>query len=169
MSKISFNKLKLKVDDSINTVAIEGSDGTVYDIEVKQYLSIERKIKMVSHVVAKSANNGVIREDMLDAYLGLELVKEYTNFTFTDKMLQADADLFDILESNDIISRVQAAMNPAELEDLLRYITSYSEQMQKAIQSSVSGYAAQEQAIKNMVSKLMGELVDEDEASVSNN
>lgn len=169
MSKISFSKLKLKVDDSVNTVEIEGADGTIYEIEVKQYLPIENKIKLVSYVIAKSANGGVIREDMLDAYLGVELVKEYTNFSFTEKMLQNDADLFDVLESNDIVGRVQDAMNPAELEDIIRYINSYSDQMQKSIQSSVSGYTAQEKAIEGMVAKFMSEIVSNESETVSDN
>ena len=74
-----------------------------------------------------------------------------------------------MLESNDIVGKVQDAMNPAELEDIIRYINSYSDQMQKSIQSSVSGYTAQEKAIEGMVAKFMSEIVSNESETVSDN
>lgn len=157
MAELKFSKLKLKVDKSVETVEIEASDGTKHTLEVKQYLPFIDKTNMVTRVVENSIVKGIVRKDFLEANLSLALIYNYTNLGFTDKMLENNLDTFDILESNGIIDIVIDLIDDVELENIDTYINSYVEQMENAYVSSVSGYAAQSQAVENMVKTMFGD------------
>lgn len=155
MAEIKFSKLKLKVDKEVQTVQIAGADGELYDLEVKQYLPLEEKIKIVTKTVNGAIVSGVVRDELLNAIFSVEVVKAYTNLSFTEKMLENEASLYDILESQGIVSTVLDAMVEDEKEDLTKYVNSYSGQMQKALVSSISGYQAQTEALKGFIGDIV--------------
>jgi hypothetical protein len=49
MAKINFSKLKCKINDSIKQIEFAGEV-----IEVKQYLPVQEKLKLVSEVIMSS-------------------------------------------------------------------------------------------------------------------
>ena len=63
MAKISFNKLNLKKDTTINVIKI----GDV-EIEVKNYLPIEEKMSLIDLVVQESMEYGFVNPLKLEKY-----------------------------------------------------------------------------------------------------
>ena len=50
MGKISYSKLKLKINNNINTISYT-IDNDEYTIEVKQYLPFEEKVSILERVI----------------------------------------------------------------------------------------------------------------------
>lgn len=151
MAKVSFNKLKMKMDKSVKKATIMDSEGNEVEIEVLRYLPLKEKIEIISNSVNTAIVNGVVREELLSAVLGVQLVQKYTNLSFTEKTLENSVTLYDILESNGVISVVEENMEELELEEINSYIKSYSEQMIGAMKSSISGYKAQTDIYKEIL------------------
>ena len=79
MAKISFNKLNLKKDATINVVKI----GDI-EIEVKNYLPIEEKMSLIDLVVQDSMEYGFVNPLKLEKYFNLYFIYKYTNISFSD-------------------------------------------------------------------------------------
>lgn len=158
MANLKYSKLKLKVNKEVQSVSFVTDSGEEFEIEVKQYLPIVEKIALVTEVVNKSVVNGIIRKDLLGCYLSLGIIYNYTNLEFTEKALEKDGSLFDELESNGLIAVVIDGMDPQEREELEGYTESYSQQMIDSLQSSISGYAAQKEAINTGVKNMLEQL-----------
>lgn len=140
MANLAYTKLKLKVNKEVNIVPI--SNGTEsFDLEVKKYLSIGKKIEMVTNAVNESIVSGIVRQDLLDVYLHLHIVREYTNLTFTEKAIENSITLFDELESNGVVSLVTDTMEPSEYEFLHTYLGDYAKKLGDSIKASVTGYS----------------------------
>ena len=101
MAKVSFASMKLKVDDTIKVVNINGKD-----IEVKQYLPIEDKNNLCEVALHAAAAGTVFNPLLAEAYFNTFVVIEYTNIKFTDTQNAYILKLYDILDSNDIINQV---------------------------------------------------------------
>lgn len=151
MTKVNFNKLKLKMDKSVKKATIMDSEGNEVEIEILRYLPLKEKIEIISSSVNTAIVSGIIREELLSAILGVQLVQKYTNLSFTEKTLENSVTLYDILESNGVISVVEENMEELELEEINSYIKSYSEQMIGAMKSSISGYKAQTDIYKEIL------------------
>ena len=104
MAKISFNKLNLKKDTSINIIKI----GDV-EIEVKNYLPIEEKMSLIDLVVQDSMEYGFVNPLKLEKYFNLYFVYKYTNISFSDANRKDEDALYDILETNGVIDAVVQA------------------------------------------------------------
>lgn len=120
MAKISFANLKLKVNDTVQTVKCGDAE-----IEVLQYLPIADKTDLVSITVQQAIENGIIHPVRLEQYFYLNIMYLYTNFNFTDKQKEDPDKLYDMLESNGIIDAVTGAMNQDEMGDLYEYLEDY--------------------------------------------
>ena len=127
MAKISFANLKLKVDDTVQTVKCGDAE-----IEVLQYLPIADKTDLISITVQQAMENGVIHPVRLEQYFYLNIMYLYTNFNFTDKQKEDPDKLYDMLESNGIIDAVTGTMNQDEISDLYEYLEDYLENYQKS-------------------------------------
>ena len=117
MAKVTFASLKLKTNSETKEVKI--GDAT---IEIKQYLPISDKKDLVQITLQKAEENGVYNEVLLDMYFALNIIYLYTNLTFTDKQREDEAKLYDMLESNNIIDMVLAALPEGEYDQLKNYI-----------------------------------------------
>ena len=126
MAKISFANLKLKVNDTVQTVKCGDTE-----IEVLQYLPIADKTDLISITVQQAMENGVIHPVRLEQYFYLNIMYLYTNFNFTDKQKEDPDKLYDMLESNGIIDAVTGAMNQDEISDLYEYLEDYIETLSK--------------------------------------
>lgn len=119
MSKVAFSKLGLKKVENINTIVING-----VDIEVKQYLPIAEKLNLIQNVLNNSADdNNFANPVKVDILSHLEIIYAYTNLTFTDKQKGDPAKLYDLLDTNGVITSVIAAMDELEYNHLIQDIS----------------------------------------------
>lgn len=98
MAKIAFSKLNAKVNTDIKTIALE--DGK--EIEITQYLSTEEKLGLIARVIelAHDVDINYMNPLKTDVYFDIEVLKAYTNITFTDKQLENLPKLYDQLLSS---------------------------------------------------------------------
>jgi hypothetical protein len=114
MAKINFGSLKLKMKDEVKTIKIGEKE-----IEVKQYLPSADKNAILEIAMQKADAGTILNTYALDALFHLYIVFKYTNLTFTDNQKEDLFKLYDILESNEIIDMVVAAI-PKEEYTVLR-------------------------------------------------
>lgn len=117
MAKISFSNMKLKTDTSVQTFKVGEQE-----VEVLQYLPIEDKYDLVMVAIQNAEEDGIYNPLKLDMYFNLYLVFMYTNINFTDKQKEDLNKLYDILESNDIITNTISLVPENEYSQLLQYI-----------------------------------------------
>lgn len=114
MAKLSFTKLSLKPKQEIKIIEYNNQK-----IEIKQYLPIEEKLKLITKVINLSAEDSnysnPIKEDI---YFYIELIKEYTNITFTDKQEEDILKLYDSFKSNDLLDDIIKAIPEEEYNNL---------------------------------------------------
>lgn len=105
MAKIPFGKLNLK--SNIKSGIIHKND---VEIEVRCYLPIEEKRKLVEEVVNNVLNNSdnkFINPLAVEFYTALALVDYYTNISFTEKQKEDKEKLYDLFVSNEIIDNLK--------------------------------------------------------------
>ena len=93
-------------------------------IEVKQYLPIDDKLDLIatvinnSHDAQKEFSNAV----KIEVYLTLEIIRKYTNITFTDKQLENPSKLYDLVISSGFMSKLMDYLPINEYSILLAEI-----------------------------------------------
>ena len=118
MAKVSFTKLGLKKKEEIKNITINDQV-----IEVKQYLPISDKINIITNVIENSADdNNFANPVKVEVFANLEIMYAYTNISFTDKQKENPTKLYDLLEENDVIAEVIAAIPENEYALLLGWI-----------------------------------------------
>lgn len=130
MAKISFTKLnKIK---SIPTKTITIADA---EVSVAQYLPLEEKLNLIQSVIEQSGNNeeGFYNIVKLRTYYTIEMLRAYTNISFTEKQLEDIPKLYDAITINHIWEEVSEAIPDEELaytwdntRKLAREITDYN-------------------------------------------
>ena len=116
MAKVSFTKLGLK--KKAETVKVQLTNDI--EVEVLQYLPINDKLNLIAAVLNGSADeNNFANPAKIAIVANLEIVKAYTNLSFTEKQLEDTAKLYDLLEENDIINKVIMNIPSMEYEFLL--------------------------------------------------
>ena len=82
MAKVNFTKLGLShKSDEVVTIQYNGQD-----IEIKQYLGVEEKADLIDTIISKTiADKGFFNPFKLEIMTNFEIVKAYTNITFTEK------------------------------------------------------------------------------------
>lgn len=172
MAKISFTKLnKIK---SLPIVEISIDDQKVL---VEQYLPLEEKVNLITSVIEQSGNGeeGFFNIVKLEAYYIIEMIRAYTNISFTEKQLEDTTKLYDAIRLNDIWAAVADAIPGTEREyiwsnimALAREITTYNNSVLgvlKAISSDRDGLNFDVQEIMNNLNdpealKLLKGMVD---------
>ena len=126
MAKIAFSKLKLNKKEDIVNIQIND-----IEVEVKQYLPINEKLELIGTVMNKAAAaNGVnnfFNPVQVDVIGTIEIIKAYTNLSFTEKQQEDIGKLYDILETNGIINMIIAAMPKEEYLSVIKDIESMIE------------------------------------------
>ena len=114
MAKLAFSKLnKIK---SIPDKIISTENG---DLTVKQYLPLENKIDLIETVLDFSGSDeGFFNVVKLEAYFRIEMIKAYTNITFTEKQLEDTQKLYDMIAINGIWAIVESNI-PEEEKDYI--------------------------------------------------
>lgn len=115
MAKPTFAKMALKMNMEVKNISIGDQE-----IEVKQYLPINDKLKLIGNVLNNSADeNNFANPIKLDVFTNLEIIFTYTNLSFTDKQKEDLVKLYDILESNNIFNQIIAAIPSEEYNSII--------------------------------------------------
>lgn len=102
MAKLSYTKLGLKVNQE-NGVIFH-NDQT---IEVKSYLPVNDKLKLISNVINLSADDNNFSNPVKeDVYFALEVIENYTNISFTDKQKEDPTKLYDSFVSTGLYNKI---------------------------------------------------------------
>lgn len=129
MAKVTFNKLNL-----IKNTEIKNIDINENIIEVRQYLPVEEKLELISYIVnmAHDEDYNFSNPVKVEVFAGIGIIKYYTNITFTEKQLENPAKIYDLLNSNNVINNVIAAIPSNEyneirtgIEDTIKSIYQY--------------------------------------------
>lgn len=117
-TKPTFAKMKLAKNNEVKTITFANQE-----IEVKQYLPVEDKLKLIANVLNNSADeNNFANPVKVDLFGTLEILYMYTNISFTDKQKENPADLFDICLSSGLAQAVINAIPADEYADLISWI-----------------------------------------------
>ena len=134
MPKIGFTKLGLKPNNEIQY--IEFNEQT---IEVKQYLSVEEKLELITKVLELSHDsNNFSNPVKVSVYTTLEIIEKYTNVNFTEKQKENPTKLYDLLVGNGFAAAVIKAIPEPEYDEILTGIKQTIKSVYK-YQNSVLG------------------------------
>ena len=93
MAKVSFTKLGLKLNQDINNVEYNGQN-----IEIKQYLPVNKKLELISNVINLSADDNNFANPLkVDIFTTLEIIFNYADITFTEKQKEDPVKLYDLV------------------------------------------------------------------------
>ena len=110
MAKVSFAKLGIKTDSSIEKIQFGE-----HTIEVKKYLPMQEKMEMIGNIINLSADENRFYNPMkLDIFTALEIMDNYTNISFTEKQKEDPAKLYDQLTTSGLYNKVLDAITPEE-------------------------------------------------------
>lgn len=94
MAKLSYSKLALNKINQTEPKIIEFNG---QNIEIIQYLPIEKKLELIEIIINKSIdNNEYFNPCRIDIFLTLEIIFAYTNITFTEKQKEDILKLYDL-------------------------------------------------------------------------
>lgn len=115
MAKVTFNKLNLTKNTEIKNIDINENI-----IEIKQYLPVEEKLELISYIVnmAHDEDYNFSNPVKVEVFAGIGIIKYYTNITFTEKQLENPAKIYDLLNSNNVINNVIAAIPSNEYDEI---------------------------------------------------
>lgn len=120
-----FIDLNLKRNDKIAVKKING-----IDVNIKQYLPAEDKNAILEIAMQQADQGTILNTFALDAIFHVYLIFKYTNIEFTNEEKSDLFALYDILESNDIISLVISAIPVEEYnslhDSLIDMVTDYN-------------------------------------------
>lgn len=142
MAKVTYASLKLKTKEDVKTFKIEDKE-----IEVLQYLPMNDKIDLIDITLLKSKEDKIYNPIKVDMFFHLHLVYLYTNIIFTDKQREDEYKLYDILSSNDIISKILENIPEIEYETLF-------ELMQERIEIEMDYKTTAASMIENIIEQL---------------
>lgn len=117
----SFKELDISVNSDLY---YEGATINNHPIKVKQYIPIEEKIEIATNVLKNSFDekNSFANPFKVSVYFALEVIYHYTDIFFTDEEKEDPTNLYNILESNGVISAV-ISLIPKDEYDYLKSTT----------------------------------------------
>lgn len=149
MAKVPFTKLKLKVEDSIKELQLNDE----ITIEVKQYLPIQEKLRLIGDVVmlAHEQDANYSNPVKAEVYRDLEVVFAYTNLSFTEKQKEDLPKLYDMLMSSGLLKEIIMAIPEEEYNKIccgvwqsIDSIYKYQNSVLGILDTIKSGYDKQE-------------------------
>lgn len=130
MAKVNLTKLnKIK---SLDPIDIKIGEET---ISVVQYLPLEKKLALIQSIIEQAGNNeeGFYNIVKLTVFYAIEMLRAYTNISFTEKQLEEPQKLYDIIVLNNIWETVKDSIPEKERDyiwdntcALAREITNYN-------------------------------------------
>lgn len=119
MAKVTFSKLNLQKDLSIDSFDFNGQI-----IEVKNYLPMEDKLKLINTIVNMSVDeNGYYNPVKIYINLIVNVCLTYTNITVTEKQKEDFLKLYDLFVSSGLSGEIIGNhMNPAEYSQIKTWV-----------------------------------------------
>ena len=118
MAKLAFSKLGLKVNNEITNIHFNDQV-----IEVKQYISVNDKLKLISDVINKSVDeHSFCNPVKVNVFAALDIIEYYTNISFTDKQKEDPVKLYDLFQSNGLIQKICDVIPKEEFDELMNGI-----------------------------------------------
>lgn len=115
MAKVSLTKLGLKVNQDVKSIEFNEQI-----IEVKQYLSINEKLELISSVINSAADENNFSNPVKEnVFLTLEILYHYTNINFTDKQKEDPVKLYDLVVSSGLVNKVTDLIPEEELDEVI--------------------------------------------------
>lgn len=133
MAKTTYAGMKLKVNTQPKEIDFNGNQ-----FEVLQYLPIEDKYDLVMITLQKCYEEGIYNPIKKDMYFHLYLVYMYTDISFTDRQKEDEEKLYNILESNGIITEVIKNIPEEEYNKLFEYMDELIEEKMRYSLSSAA-------------------------------
>lgn len=141
---ISFNELNLKVDDSVKTFNFHDQE-----IEVKQYLSVNEKLDLVSWIINQSVDDmKFYNVGKLTIFRTIGLVQHYTNINFSDEQLNNPVILYDQLVSSGLFEMINTLIPDTEtyfiyetLMDTVEAIYKYQDSLLGILETVTTDYS----------------------------
>lgn len=158
MAKVPFTKLKCKINDSVSHIEFNGEI-----IEVKQYLSVQEKLKLIGDVVmqAHEQDENYSNPVKADVFTDLEIVFAYTNISFTDKQKEDLPKLYDTLKSSGLLKLIIDAIPGEEycsiwagIENSIEAIYKYQNSVLGVLDTIKEDYANMDLNVNEITSKL---------------
>ena len=115
MAKLAFSKLGLKNNNQV--VNINYNEQI---IEVKQYISVNDKLKLISDIINNTVDeHSFCNPVKVKVYLLIGIIENYTNISFTEKQKEDIVKLYDLIQSNGLFDKILTAIPDEEFNDLL--------------------------------------------------
>lgn len=119
MAKVPFSKLQASINGCDTKNFYYNKNGEEVYYEVKCYLPLKEKLELITNVINFSIDdNGFYNPMKVKLYMTLEVIYNYTNLSFTEKMKEDPFKLYDILISTGIFKDVVNAMGESEWEEI---------------------------------------------------
>ena len=115
MANVAFNKLGLKKKEEVKKIIFNEQE-----IEIKQYLPIQDKLNVIFNAISKTEDeNRFFNPVKLECYCTLEIIYAQTNIKFTEKQLEDEGKLFDLMEENELINLIFSAIPEDETDFIM--------------------------------------------------
>jgi hypothetical protein len=157
MAKVSYTKLKKKVEPEVSIVEFNGEK-----IEVRQWIPTQDRLALMGRVIelAHDENYHFINPIHLVVFTALEVIKAYTNITFTEKQEEDIPKLYDEIVCSGLWEAVREAL-PEEALNMDWQIHHVAEEYYK-YQNSMPGvmeniklnYDTKDMDIDNLINKI---------------
>ena len=113
MAKVAFSKLDLKKNQEVANLQINDE----ISIEIKQYLPVSEKLKMISEIVNLSqGDSNIVNYGKIDIFTLLGIITYYTNINFTEKQMEDPAKLYDLFIGNGLGIDILRTIPKSEIE-----------------------------------------------------
>lgn len=126
MAKITYAGMKLKINEDVKTIDINGNS-----IEVLQYLPVDDKYSLINITLQKAKEGAIYNPLKKDMFFHLHLIYMYTNISFTDKQREDESKLYDTLVSNGVLDKVIEAIPENEFNLLYSYLNDQEQEILK--------------------------------------
>lgn len=118
MAKVAFSKLGLKKTEEVEVI-----EWNEQKIEVKQYLSIEDKLDMITNIINQSADyNGYYNPARIYIFTILEMIDYYTNISLTEKQKADVFKTFDLFVNSGLSAAIFDKINPYEYNQIKSWV-----------------------------------------------
>ena len=112
MAKLNFSKLGLTKNFPIKILEWNNQK-----IEIKQYLSINEKLDLISRIINMSVDEHVFYNPCkIEIFENLQIILAYTNITFTEKQSEDILKLYDLFVTSGLLIKIKEQIPEAELD-----------------------------------------------------
>lgn len=153
MAKVAFSKLNTIKSIPNKTVSIGESV-----IEVKQFLGMVDKIDLMTRVIEQAGDEtGFYNIVKLEVFYVIEMLKAYTNISFTEKQMEDIGKLYDGIKMNNIWEQIKEGIPVEEREyiwnntlELATQVTTYNSSILGILKTIKSDYSENEFNLEKM-------------------